>query len=209
MNVLEEITSGELENIYQVMIKRIAKGYTAEQLSFLIGKEAGYISAIELLDAPFYTISELKKIALVLEENDLNSFFLKESDETSLLVVMERDDEGNTRKHTCSIIDEDQEKQPPLFLIKEDISEDLAENMTSKEDWEIANKAVKLLIRSGYFYEAKMPFEVCQSVNRFLTIPVSPFYIQQALNSLITDGAEEALLNKIQQEDEGYLYIEA
>lgn len=206
MNVLEEITRTQLETIYRVMIKRIAKGFTAEQLSFLIGKDDKYVRTVELLDEPCYAIPELKNIAMALEENNFKSFFPRVHDESEILVGVESHNDGVHRGQSYIIVDENGTDQP-LFTINEDVFENFAENMESEENSEIARDAVELLIRAGYFFEAKFPLEVFQSINTFLTVPLSPFYIQQALNNFCPVG-NEALLKRIGGLGIPYRYVE-
>lgn len=206
MNVLEEITRTQLETIYRVMIKRIAKGFTAEQLSFLIGKEGNYIRSVEMLDEPCYAISELEKIAMALEETNFKSFFPRVHDESEIIVGVESYNDGLHREQSYIIVDENGTDQP-LFTIQEDVFENFGENMLSEENSEIARDAVMLLIRAGYFFEPKIPFEVFQSINKFLTIPLSPFYVQQALNNFSPVG-NEALLKRIGGGRVPYVYME-
>lgn len=206
MNVLEEITRTQLETIYRVMIKRIAKGFTAEQLSFLIGKEGNYIRSVEMLDEPCYAISELEKIAMALEETNFKSFFPRVHDESEIIVGVESHNDGLHREQSYVIVDENGTDQS-LFTIKEDVFENFGENMLSEENSEIARDAVMLLIRAGYFFEAKLPLEVFQSINTFLTVPLSPFYIQQALNGFCPVD-NEALLKRTGGGRVPYVYVE-
>lgn len=206
MNVLEEITRTQLETIYRVMIKRIAKGFTAEQLSFLIGKEDNYIRSVEMLDEPCYSISELERIALALEETNFKSFFPRVHDESEIIVGIESYNDGIQRGQSYIIVDDNGTDQP-LFAVKEDVFENFGENMLSEENSEIARDAVMLLIRAGYFFEPKMPFQVFQSINKFLTIPLSPFYVRQALHSFCPVG-DQALLKRIGGGRMPYVYSE-
>ena len=64
MNKPTEITNDHLKTIYHIMVKRIAKGYTAERLSFLIGSDHSYVEQVESFALPLYSSDELEFIEL-------------------------------------------------------------------------------------------------------------------------------------------------
>ncbi|WP_158800312.1 hypothetical protein [Pedobacter sp. L105] len=86
MNQPTEITSAHLETIYRIMVKRIAKGYTAERLSFLIGSDHNYVEQVESFVLPLYSSDELEFIELALEESNPKSFYASVNDDTFLKV---------------------------------------------------------------------------------------------------------------------------
>jgi transcriptional regulator with XRE-family HTH domain len=124
MNNVTEITRHQLETIYRIILKRIAKGYTGEQLSIIMGREPAYITALELLQIPLNTSYELRKIAAALGDPDLSSFFTKTQDNTLHKVLMEKEFYGNTYIHTCDIILDD-DKEVPFFFLQEELSASL------------------------------------------------------------------------------------
>jgi hypothetical protein len=67
-----------MHTIYQVMLKRISKNYSAEELSFLMGYPPDFVSRVEGLEIIGYGPKEIKHIAKALEERNLNSFYHKE-----------------------------------------------------------------------------------------------------------------------------------
>lgn len=202
-----EITSAHLETIYRILLKRIAKGYTAERLSFLIGKDHSYIEQVESLQLPLYSGEELELLALALEESNTKSFYASVHDETRLKVAVVQHKRQNKLSHSYFTIGDDQEERL-LFLITEDLFGDFDEQINSDENYEIAVDAVKLLIRSGYFFEAKIPLEILQSVNQFLTDPLDAFYIESAMMKFSNHGQTEGPLRKVQKEMSSYLYEE-
>jgi len=109
-----------LEIIYRILMKRIAKGYTADQLSGIICREPDYITSLELLKVPLYSEYELQEIAWALGEQELNSFFPQLKISTLLNVHMEKEIYGNTCIHTCDIVTEDG-KEIPFFFLQEEI----------------------------------------------------------------------------------------
>ena len=110
-----------LEIIYRILVKRIAKGYTAEQLSGIICREPGYITSLELLKVPLYSKQELREIAWALGEEDLTAFFPRLKQSAMLNVHMGKEVYENTCIHTCEIITEDG-KDVPFFYLQEEIN---------------------------------------------------------------------------------------
>jgi len=68
--MIKEMTDNHLEIIYKVMMKRIAKGYSPVQLSFLIGRPQDYIDRVEAFQLPCYTTGEISIIALALGDEN-------------------------------------------------------------------------------------------------------------------------------------------
>ena len=202
------MTGNALQIIYRVMIKRISKGFSAEELSFLIGREQNYIAAIETCKAAVYTDEELRLIAIALNESNIRSFYPQLSSAENVSVEMERQKKGNKIVHTCDIVTPEGYRQP-FFNLEEDTLESSFENGTGPEDKAIAYDAVDILLRSGYFFEAKLPYKVFQSINRFLeSISISPFYIQLALDNYCEE-VKENILMKVVDQDRRILYVES
>ena len=49
MRIVKETPANDLETLYRLMMRRIAKGYTAEQLNYLIAAPYHYVEDIESL----------------------------------------------------------------------------------------------------------------------------------------------------------------
>ena len=213
MNNTREMSSNQLETLYRVMMKRIAKGLSAEKLSFLIGRAPDYISNIEMLHTRPYSITELKCIASALEEKNFKTFFPDLDDYTMVNVMMESEVYGNRLMHTCAIISGEHKKQT-YFTLQEDARQEVPlieidkDIKTVKEEVKIARDAIKLLISADYFFEPRLPVHICQSINRFLKIIVSPAYIEQVLNSFCKDNAA-AVLKKEEKGKHGFYYVAA
>jgi len=199
------ITGAHLETIYRILLKRIAKGLTAERLSHLIGKEYNYIEQVESLKLPTYPHAELERIALVLEESNHKSFYACVHDETLLNVIIERLEDQNKLSHCYSSMHENEEKCQ-LFMVSETLFGDFDDAPQGDENLEIAKDAISLMVRAGYFFEAKMPLEIFHSINRFLTEPLDAFYIEIAMLSFCTDGENDRPLKKIENVIKGYQY---
>ncbi|QNK61984.1 hypothetical protein H7F33_15705 [Pedobacter sp. PAMC26386] len=199
---MTKITEKNLVIVHRVMMKRIAKGYSAEQLSFLIGKPNDYVTMVEMLKEPVYSIPELKKIAKAVEESNFRAFFPAINQETIVKVQIERIDSPARRTHICAIISAEGKRR--LHFMLDEVFETEEVN-----DYGVimAQDAISLLIRHGYFFKSRPPLEVFHSINHFLKKVVNPDEIQQALNSFCKIEAE-LCLKRIKSNKRGYLYAE-
>jgi hypothetical protein len=100
MRTIKLIPTFQLETIYRIMLKRIAKGYNAEQLTFLIGAPAGHVEEIEGLQRPFYSSDDLERITLALEESNPQSLFPIVNDDGDLLVSVHKQNYAGKLIHT-------------------------------------------------------------------------------------------------------------
>ncbi|SEA23657.1 hypothetical protein [Pedobacter hartonius] len=121
MNNFIKVEKTAVDVVYRILTKRLAKGYTAEQVSGIICREPGYITAVELLQIPLYSDYELQEIAWALGEQEIDGFFPKLKQSGLLNVHMEKEIYGNTCIHSCDIITEDG-KEVPFFFLQEELS---------------------------------------------------------------------------------------
>lgn len=206
MNYQTQISNAHLEIIYKVLLKRIGKGYTAERLSGMIGKNHDYIERVETFAEPVYGSAELDRLALALEESNPKSFYAKEHDDMILTVICDKCHHLKKIVHIYCLLDENEE-QYPIIVVKEDLFEEFDQVPQCEELLGIAKDAVRVLIRGGYFLEAKMPLEVFHAVNAFLTNAIDPIYVESALMGFSIDDDYHPL-QKIQHLTKGYLYEE-
>jgi hypothetical protein len=202
MKKQHQISRDKLQSIYVVLLKRISSGYSAQELSFLMGKQANYISSIEMLDHPPYTDDDLLFISIALKESELRNYYSRVHEPEMVTVQMERIDSEKKRIYSCDIITDEGYRQPFFYL-----EEDLPDSQTNKAHAVIAREAVALMIRTGYFFEARFPTDVFRSINKFIEeIAISPSSIQQALDTFCE--AETAPIRKYEHEKEVFLYVE-
>ncbi|CAM4411779.1 hypothetical protein SAMN06265348_1179 [Pedobacter westerhofensis] len=180
MTTVKEIPAFQLETIYRVMLKRIAKGYNAEQLTFLMGAAPGYVRDVEALEKPFYSSDDLDSIARALEESNSQSFFPLKDDESLLNISFHHNRHAGKDIYNYYRTDEQGEDEE-MYAVKEDVAPDFDEIPGSEKSYELAKEAVHLLIRAGYFFEAKLPYEIFHALNRFLGYHLSPFVLHLAL----------------------------
>ena len=180
MTTIKEIPAFQLATIYRVMLKRIAKGYTAEQLTFLIGAPENHIQDIEALEKPFYSLDDLERIARALEESNLQSLFSPINNEAMLKIAVSREYAEGNFIHSFYLLDKDN-NQKELFRLQEEEFPEFDDLLRSDEILDTVSDTVDVMIRSGYFYEPKLPYEIFSTINTLQPEPLNSCYIQFAL----------------------------
>lgn len=208
MKTTKLLTVFQLETLYRIILQRIAKGYTAGQFAFLIGAAPGYVEEVEAFQRPFYSGDDLQRIALALEEEHLQNLYPAVSDSDQVLISVQKEKYKHRWIYTYCAVDEQKEEEV-LFMLREDVDPEQDDLPDGDDILAIVEDTVDILIRSGYFYEAKLPMEVFQSINRLLPTYISPFYIQVAMKGLC--GVEDIAgpLRLVGSENLGYRYEES
>ena len=207
MKTTKTMTRTQLETLYRVMMKRIAKNFSAEKLSFLIGRKDDYVGLVEMLEADPYSDDDLKCIAVALEEEDVENLCPSVADDTNVSVQMEIELIADKCTYRCAVIDPERNLQP-YFLLQEHSFESVILIENNEFDAVLANAAITLQIKAGYFFESRLAVKIYQSINRFLGVTLSPTYIENALNSFCTED-NDACLQKQQNNEKRFVYIEA
>jgi len=178
------ITSAHLEAIYRIMLTRIAKGYSAERLTYLIGKKNNYIEQVESLKLPLYPNLQLNRIAYFLEEADDKNFYATDFNETLVNVVVTRRKYQNKLVHTYSRVGEDNRKCK-LFSVSEPLFDEGATTPCSSDDLQTAKDSILGLIKAKFFSIAREPSEKYQVINQSLVKPLDKLTIDVAMLSFI------------------------
>lgn len=184
MNYLAEITETQLQIIYKVMIKRIAKGYSAEQLSYLLGRPRNYVSKVEFFAHDCYHVSELSKIAKALEEDDYTSFLPATIKDDRIKIHMEKNLCGDTYTYTCATFSEEH-KRKVRFVLEEYVGLRVFLGYSGVLDYDmlIVLDTVEVMIRDQYFGKQRSPLDVFLSIKRFLKFSINPYCLQLVLDS--------------------------
>jgi len=206
MRIVKEMPANELETLYRLMMRRIAKGYTAENLNYLIAAPYHYVEDVESLKKPFYSVEELDRITNALEEGNPESFFPLIEDETVLNIAVYKDYIENKITHSFCVIDEEGYEQE-LFKLMEYEFPDQDEIPNSDNTMKLVGDMVDVMVRSGYFAELRYPYEVFHSINRLLPVPVNPYFLDASmLEYVIEEGGKH--LKMVGQKDGSFRYEE-
>lgn len=207
MNNTKTMTRTQLDILYRVMMKRIAKNFSAEKLSFLIGRKADYVTNVEMLETDPYSIDDLACIAAALEEEDIENFYPLGVDDSDVHVRMVIELVADKYNYTCTLLNTNLTEQPYFFL-QEYSAEAILIAENNDYDAILATSAIAVQIKAGCFFESQSAVKVYQSINRFLGLTLSPTYIENALNSFCTQD-NDAVLQKQQNGSKRFVYIEA
>jgi len=206
-HTIKQMTRNQLDTQHRVTVKRLAKDLTAEKLSFLIGRPADYVTNIEMLVSDTYTMDDIRCIAVALQEKNFKTFFAPVADQNLVNVEMETEVVGNKSRYTCSIITAGGKKLP-YITFQEELPAGIKLIENNEYDTRIANDAIEMLIRVGYFYKSRLPVTIYHALNRFLKITLSPTYLQNALNRFC-DGEKHGALTRGEKAGKGTCYVEA
>lgn len=205
MKTSKKIPLSDLETIYRILLQRIVKGYSARQLSFLIGAAPDYVEEVETLLRPFYSGEELARIALALAVADVDNLCPAINDDSDIHVSVENYEYKEKVIHTYCRIDEQGEEEE-LFRLREDLEmtdDDLPEG---DDEMQLVNDIISVLLRANYFYEPKLPMEVFKAINNLLPIPVNPFYVSVAMERFFDDDLETYPLRLVGENGAAYRY---
>lgn len=207
MTTTEVIPAFQLATIYRVMLKRIAKGYSADQLNFLIGAPFDHIKDIESLLKSFYSMDDLERIVLALEESNPQSLFSAIDNEDELQIIVNKEYHQRKIVHAYFTTNR-QGQEEELFRLQEDEFQELADLEEGNETVGVVSDTIDVLIRSGYFYEPKLAYEIFQTINRLRSEHLNPVYIQYALQKFCGDECQDEKLRLIGSSDGPYRYQE-
>jgi transcriptional regulator with XRE-family HTH domain len=124
MKTFKVITLFQLETLYRIMLYRIAKGYSAGQLAFLIGAAPQYVEEVEAFQRPFYTGDDLERTALALGESSVQNLFPSVDNNNEFLILIHKQNFNGKWIHTFCSVDEKNEEEE-LFRLREDIDPSL------------------------------------------------------------------------------------
>jgi len=205
-NTTKQMTRNQLEIQHRVTVKRLAKKLTAEKLSFLMGRPADYVTNIERLEADTYTMDDIRAVAAALQEKNFKTFFPDVVDDNLVNVEIETEIIGDKFKYTCSVFAG--HTKVPYLTFQEELPEAVKIIENNEFDTRIANEAVEILIRAGYFHKSRLPAKIYHALNRFLKVTLSPTYLENALNRFC-DGEQQGALTRGEKAGKGIYYVEA
>ena len=207
MKTSKIIPLADLETIYRILLQRIVKGYSARQLSFLIGAAPNYVEEVETLLRPFYSGDELARIALALDDADVDNFCPAINDDSELHVSVDKYEYKEKIIHSYCRIDEQGEEEE-LFRLREDVEMTDDDLIEGDAEMQLVNDIISVLLRANYFYEPKLPLEVFKAINNLLPTPVNLFYVSVAMERFFDDDLETYPLRLVGENGGAYRYEE-
>ncbi|MBB6271193.1 transcriptional regulator with XRE-family HTH domain [Pedobacter cryoconitis] len=179
-----------IDIIYTIQQKRIEKGYSQVEISFLLGLSRTRIRLIEQFAHPDidYTIIDLMHLAL-LYKCEIKDFFREirgGSEELQVGVYKGRDDYGATVFEAYYLVNNSYEL---LYKISEETT-----RIPKPQSAKLAIKAcIHSLLKSKFFKRAVSPLEIYEYCRINLECDFSPKHIAQVLHDSFLKGTAKPL----------------
>ena len=188
------LNTSEFEIMYRIKLKRICRGYSQQELAFLLGKNKDYISVRERLEGKKgYSLLDLNKLAFILDYEPPTFVPAKANKITATYKGSDVRENGKIY-HEVSIKSGASHKL--LFKLEE---EDL-EVIHFPEDEERQLTRLKTflitLCEIGYFAEERTPFEILSCCSRTVPGYTRVRLIERAVNYCIEQKKMRKVLRR-------------
>lgn len=184
------IFRNQLGIIYQVMMQRITKQMSAEELSFLIGRPSDYVAEVEMLKIEPYNTDDIKYIALALKDKEIRFPAPASEINNKMKITMRRAVLNGSLMHSCGI-----NLQDGTILNYFSLHESMR-TAAALEDNEhgyyvgLISDTLSVLLAAGYFYEYRLPVKIYRSINRFLKLKMNLAHVKEALYNFCNEAGK-------------------
>lgn len=202
---LQEI---QVDILYRILIQRIAKHYSTEEVSFLMGKSLIFASNIENLKTKDILAIDLITMKKALEIRNMDNMFHLSPEfgikrvNYQLTKTMFPD---RTIYHMEKVNAAEKSSTTVFFLQDINHALDLHPQSALKEI-EMINNTIDTLIKNDYFDKARTPFEIFTKCSDIISEHIKPQNLYKVLTSL-TKEKEYPKLQYKKSKELGYYYI--
>lgn len=192
--------------LYSFMVKRISKGYSTSEVSFLMGFSIDYIKQKEELKTIGFSFEDLHSFKRAIEESSLRGFIhnyeVQNYDAEYHLIRI---------KHEASISTtlfriEDDQTETLIFRLMEENPEFIRYKASEEETATEIKTILKVLFDGRLFYTPQSPLNIYQRCRTaFANESLSPRHVQAALAEMIKQK-EFPKLKRIKSKDYGCQY---
>ncbi|WP_316821651.1 hypothetical protein [Pedobacter gandavensis] len=199
------LSSVNVSMLYSFMIKRIAKGYSTAELSFLMGYTNDYMKQKEELISIGFTFEDMHCFRHAVEEKSLAGLIsnfenLKTMGEYQLIKTW-----GQRKTDLkMSKLEKDGTEQQIFHLIEHHTNEELLPIKENKIKAEVA-ALLNVLFEGSMFYTPQSPLQIYQTCRNSLTDTIAPRHLQAALQTLARKK-DFPKLKRIKSKDYGCMY---
>lgn len=196
--------------IYFIQLKRIAFGFSQEELSFLIGRENGFVSSREAFkensELWMGDISMMSKIF----DCTITDFFRAIKGERNHILIFAQQIRTDDKIH-YEVIEEYPDGSHKLLYQLNEI--DPLKWHTEKLNSELlllARKEIATLMEEGYFSDCpRSPYEIFLESRKRAGLLIKARFIAHALHEYLTDTSRaRASLKRYKLKDKGFVYEE-
>lgn len=199
------LSSINVSMLYSFMIKRIAKGYSTSELSFLMGHANDYMKQKEELISIGFTFEDMHCFRHAVEEKSLAGLIsnfenLKTMGEYQLVKT------SSPRKTELKMIRIEQDgTEHQIFHLIENNPIHSSTKLNEQEAVAEASAILKVLFEGEMFYTPQSPLQIYQVFRNTLSDTLAPRHLQHALQTL-TKKKQFPKLKRIRSKDYGCMY---
>lgn len=199
------LSSVNVGMLYSFMLKRIAKGYSTSEVSFLMGYTNDYMKQKEELSSIGFSFEDMHCFRHAVEEKSLSGVIsnfehlktmgsyqlIKDSDPIKISLKMTRYEEDGTETQI-------------FHLIETNMANSNLKTTELENEAEVA-AMLNVLFEGRMFYTPQSPLQIYQKCRNTLSDTVAPRHLQTALLTL-TKKKDFPKLKRIKSKDHGCMY---
>lgn len=206
-----KISPVDLGVIYSLIIKRIGKGYSASEVSFLMGYEDDAISKIEQLSFKILTIGVLHRYTHVLDDDAVNGIIISDVDEKQDIdyQIIRTTERMFIHHEVFEMLPGNSARQ--LFHLFEPNHESNKLSYSTSYEMGIRNtrEILRSLLADVLFQSPQSPWDIYQRCRRMSSSQsLRPWYVQAVLIDM-AESKEYPKFKRIKTKKYGYLYEKA
>lgn len=201
------VPTATIDILYVIMKKRIEKGFKAEDLSFLIGRQHQYIDSIECFDIPSYTEQDIRSIAAALQDPSIErlpAIFLQQE---LLDITIERHLFDSRYFHVCTTYASTGQEYI-RFMLTEDqqLKQKFVVDRLENYQHQLVKQRISAMHEEGYFSIPRLPYQIYQHINKQLGLIICPQLLKKVLDDFCLDDVIGGLERTWERQQ--YHYIE-
>ncbi|WP_442587762.1 hypothetical protein ACSBL2_17090 [Pedobacter sp. AW31-3R] len=202
-----EVKRSHLYVIRNVFNKRTLKSYSAETLSFLIGKPNDYVSKVESFHEECYPVDVLEHIAKALDQKDYLSLISAGEPDDLVKASMKVEWQDNFLHQECFMYTEDGGVEM-MYMVSKNMELPFYGAGNDPEVYELTTilETIDVMIRDGYFDEPRLPFETLAYIKDTFTFLVEPNNFEFVLSQYEEHPGDKKLISI---ESKGFQYYVA
>lgn len=195
--------------IYRILLLRIAKQYSPQEMSFLMGQSLNFMDKIETLQYTAIYMSDIFKMKEVLGagfglECFTSFLFPLAKQEKELYLLHKEVYDDYIIYHMVKCLH--QEKTVTAFMLQDNNpATDYFEHSTAEEIASL-NRIIDTLLHNGYFNSERSPLEIFEKCKNFLFDHIKPRNLYTALSSF-TKNRDYPKLQYKKSKEHGYYYV--
>lgn len=191
--------------LYSFMIKRIAKGYSTSEVSFLMGYTNDYMKQKEELNSIGFTYEDIHCFQHAVEEPSLRGLIPSiengsNKSEYQLIKIS-----GQVKTEFMMIRLEKDGGETPIFHLIENDTKHNGYKITEQSIEAQAVAILNVLFEGKLFYMPQSPLQIYQKCRSTISESLSPRHLQTALLSL-TKKNDFPKLKRVKSKDNGCMY---